>query len=1579
MEKFDCTYKYKLIYVFSMPYDTHKGLLKIGEATLTTDTKPEYLTPNCRELNQAAIARIKGYTATASVNFKLEYTELAVLQKDGYSFTFKDKDVHKVLMNSGIHKVQPNGATGEEWFATTVDVAIRAILAVKQGKSALSATEKTSDGQTVAKIDFRDEQKAAIEQTIKAFKKENEMLWYAKMRFGKTLTALEVVRRSQYRRVIIVTHRPVVSDGWSTDFAKIFYPGSSEHDYSFELKTNDSAYTYDEKIDLENDLKIKRLDKDGAYFLYFASIQDLRGSKRVGGKFNKNNAVFDLDWDLIIVDEAHEGTQTELGDHVIKQLRKASTKVLALSGTPFNLLDKFGEDNVYTWDYVMEQKKKAEWDAEHYGDHNPYADLPQMHIYTYDLGEKLKKYVSDEYDTKAFNFREFFRVWSRGPHGRREIPQGAVEGNFVHEADVRSFLNLMAKEDKDSIYPFSTDAYRNMFRHTLWMVPGVKEAKALSEMLRHHPVFMHFGIANVAGEGDTYEEDHAKDALELVRKTIRENKYSITLSCGKLTTGVTVPEWTAVLMLSGSYSTAASQYMQTIFRVQSAGCIDGKQKTDCYVFDFAPDRTLKVLTETVHLSRKPGKNQKKRREAMTEFLNYCPVIAIAGSRMTKYSVNSMMEQVKQIYAERAVNSGFEDESIYNDELLKLDDIDASKFNALKDIIGASKAQKKKDSVVVNGQGLTDEQIAHIDDGDDEPATPPTPPTPEEIADRLKKKQAKEARKKAIDILRGISIRMPLMIYGANVPIDEDIDIDRFVELVDDTSWAEFMPKGVTKPLFADFTKYYDRDVFIAAGKRIRKLAAAADKETPTRRVKLIAEIFRHFKNPDKETVLTPWRVVNMHMSDTLGGWCFFNEQFEDDTQEEKHRLDEPRFVDQGEVTKEVFREDTHILEINSKTGLYPLYVAYSVYRRKLEDTSDDDWEPAELQAMWEEVLRDNIYVICKTPMAKYITKRTLTGYHDNVVNAHYFDDLVNMLKSKPEQFKKKILKGSYWGKEVKEMKFDAIVGNPPYQDSSTVNNRAGAIYPYFYEMAEQLSPRYSLISPARFLFNTGLTPKEWNTKMLSDEHIKIALFESDASKIFPNTDIKGGVVVIYRDQNVAYEPIGEFIPNEKLKALLSHFTKDETVNFSSIVFSGRSDLKFSDAFLKAYPESINIRLKAIQKEHPSAVSLSPNEEYELKSSTFDVLSYVFDSSKPEDDEKYYKLLGLASGKRCYRWIKRSYMIPRYELNNIENYKILLPESNGAGQFGEQLSSPIVVGPFVSSTPTFISIGKFKTIDEANNSLKYIQTKMVRALLGALKKTQHNPMAVWAYVPMQDFTNKSDIDWTKSISEIDRQLYKKYHLSADEINFIESNVKSMDPAVKTEYEADLLMKYDDLVKALLKKYGAAKHDYFTDRECTIKNKLVSRTAEGLFCHHIDEDKAIMLSNDEYAARNPFEYQKKNRLVYCNLLEHLLLHVKIAEEPRNPNANENELPGIGGAINYLCKQLNDIYAGKEPAEEWRKTVAAKVQDSFDDYIRILRHLWSVIEQNPLYKTIITKQMLCTGWDGKTVDRVLEAINE
>lgn len=1550
MEKFEQTYSYKLIYVFSMPYETHKGMLKVGEATLKTDIMPNELVPNCHTLNQAAKARIDSYTKTASMSYKLEYTELALKTEFGYSFTFKDKDVHKVLMNSGVHKVQPNGATGEEWFATDIETVKAAIKSVKNGKSTLSSSDFVRETRQET-IDFREEQINAIEKTLKTFKKDDEMLWYAKMRFGKTLSALEVIRRSQYRRVIIATHRPVVDDGWSEDFKKIFFPGNSEHEYHYERKTKDSAYTFDEKTDAENDLKIRKLDKDGTYFVYFASVQDLRGSKIVGGKFNKNNAVFALDWDLIIIDEAHEGTQTELGDNVVKALKKDHTKVLALSGTPFNLLDKFGEDNVYTWDYVMEQKKKTEWDLTHQGDHNPYADLPKMHIFTYDLGEKLKKYVSDEYDTKAFNFREFFRVWYKGPNGNRELPKNAVEGKFVHENDVNAFLNLMVREDTDSGYPYSTQEYRDMFRHTLWMVPGVKEAQALSELLRNHPVFKHFGIANVAGKGDRYEEEHSGDALELVRDTIKNYDHSITLSCGKLTTGVTVKEWTAVLMLSGSYSTAAAQYMQTIFRVQSAGTIDGKQKTDCYVFDFAPDRTLKVLTETVHLSRKPGKSQQKRREAMTEFLNYCPVIAISGSKTRTYSVESMMEQIKQIYAERAVNSGFEDESLYNDELLKLDEIDASKFNELKDIIGASKASKKKKDVVVNGQGLTDEQVEHIDDP--EPPTPPKDLTKEEQEERKKKKQAKEARKKAIDILRGVSIRMPLMIYGADVPIEEDIDINSFVDIIDDESWKEFMPTGVSKKIFTEFTKYYDRDVFIAAGKRIRRLAAAADRETPTRRVIQIAEIFRHFKNPDKETVLTPWRVVNMHMSETLGGWCFYNDKFEEDTQEKKHRLEEPRFVDHGEVTEAVFAKNSKILEINSKTGLYPLYVAYSFYKQRMDGMSDDDWTPEECQYFWNEVIRDNVYVICKTPMAKSITRRTLCGYSDVKCNAHYFDDLVNMLKNKPEQFKKRVMKGSYWKKDVKEMKFDAVVGNPPYQEETDAT-RKPPIYNYFYDMAFELAPIATLVTPARFLFDAGQTSKEWNRKMLSDEHFKVIRYFENSKDVFDTVDIKGGVAITYHDSNTNFGAIDIFTAYSELNEIISK-VKHMCEPTMDTIISARGTYRTTNIFNADYPDAIE--------------RLGKGTGNMLVSNFFEK---VPEAIANETNEPCLRILCRVGGKRSICNILKKYIQPN---KFIDKYNVASPEANSNGRFGERLTVGELLSPEEGATDTFISLGAFDTKFEALALQKYMKTKFFRALLGVKKVTQHCPPMVWEMIPCQEFSENSDIDWSKSIHEIDLLLYKKYGLSDEEIAFIESKVKPMDGT--SYYESMLKTNYQDIVSALLKKYGSAKHNYFKDTACKIKNPLVTRTNEGLFCHHIDEDKAIMLCNDKFAVNNPFEYQKSDRLVYCNLLEHLLLHVKIAENP-SPDANENELPGIGGAINFICKDLNDIYSGKKFSDEWRKNVADKVKDNFDDYIIILRYLWNIVEKNPVYKAIITKEMLCVGWDGKVVKEVMNALN-
>ena len=282
------------------------------------------------------------------------------------------------------------------------------------------------------------------------------------------------------------------------------------------------------------------------------------------------------------------------------------------------------------------------------------------------------------------------------------------------------------------------------------------------------------------------------------------------------------------------------------------------------------------------------------------------------------------------------------------------------------------------------------------------------------ADRKRLEDAKEKKKNAdaaISILRGISIRLPLLMYGVELKDEsQDITLDNFAELIDNQSWEEFMPRGVTKELFKEFIPYYDPDMFRAVGRNYRDLVRQADQLAPMERVKAVSRIFSYFRNPDKETVLTPWRVVNMHIGDCIGGYVFFDEAMETESVA-------PRFIDHGEVTDAVFKDrNTRILEINSKTGLYPLYMAYSVFAEKLKDYRDNHMlatdVPVDIQnQIWYNVLKDNIFVICKTEMAKSITKRTLRGFRRAKVNARYFEDLINKITNQSDMFIKKMHDG----------------------------------------------------------------------------------------------------------------------------------------------------------------------------------------------------------------------------------------------------------------------------------------------------------------------------------------------------------------------------------------------------------------------------------------------------------------------------------------------------------------------------------------------------------------------------------------
>ncbi len=1309
--RFTSSLKLKLIYVFRINDTAHHGCLKIGEATCE-DENVFGLSPNSKALNEAARKRINQYTQTAGIAYDLLYTELTIYNRGGLR-SFNDKEVHNVLERSGIKKkVFDTVNKANEWFITDLETVKRAIAAVKEGRSSLSSAEVTRE---YSPIVFRPEQQEAISKTKKQFKKGNQMLWNAKMRFGKTLSALQVVKDMEFQRTLILTHRPVVDAGWFEDFGKIFY---DRKDFAYGSKNNGESYSSLER----------QAESHGLHYVYFASMQDLRGSELVGGNFDKNNEVFATDWDLIIVDEAHEGTQTELGKAVMGELVKEQTKVLRLSGTPFNLLDDFKEDEIYTWDYVMEQRAKMSWDELHFGDPNPYASLPTLNIYTYDLGRLLHDFVDEDV---AFNFREFFRV--------------NEAGGFCHEKDVRAFLNLLTKEDKDSLYPYANEEYRNIFRHTLWMVPGVKEARALSAMLQTHPVFQHFKVVNVAGDGDQDEE--SRDALEAVEQAIGKDPdatRTITLSCGRLTTGVSVKAWTAVFMLSGSYNTAASSYMQTIFRVQTPATINGRMKEQCYVFDFAPDRTLKVIAETAKISAKAGKTSQSDRKAMGEFINFCPIISIEGSQMNRFDVPRMLEQLKRVYVERVVRNGFEDNSLYNDELMKLDDLELQEFDDLKKIIGQTKAMPKTNQVDINSQGLNNEEYEEKEKLEKKPKKELTEEERKRLEELKKKTKNREA---AISILRGISIRMPLLIYGAELSDEsQEITIDNFASLIDPQSWEEFMPKGVTKQKFNSFKKYYDPEIFCAAGKRIRAMARAADKLSIEERIERITNIFNTFRNPDKETVLTPWRVVNMHLGDCLGGYNFYDMEYQ-------NVISEPRFIDKGEVTAEVFSTESRILEINSKSGLYPLYMAYGIYRTKVKASLFAVETIEEQQAVWDKVIAENIFVICKTPMAKSITKRTLAGFRKAKVNTRYFEDLINQIKNKPENFIAKVAKGrSYWKAiDNDNMKFNAIVGNPPYQEvvdqKESINGQkvSISIFQYFQTISEKIGKYTALIYPgSRWIHRSGKGLEKFGLAQMNDLHLALLEFFPCSKDIFKDVAIADGLSIVLK--NMEKNECG--------------FTYKYSVGGKTITIQANNPGNDMFSLNPQDNEIIKKLNKAIKSFECLHDSILPRNLFSIESNFVEknpslVKEYNDgDYYNPQTEIKLFTNDKAGKSGRA-RWYIANKNVITSGSEYLNKWKVIVSSANAGGQ---KRSNQIAI---VDNHSVFgrsrVALKTFATEKEAQNFFKYATSEVIRF---AFLLTDESLTSLAKKVPdLLDYSDKNGIiDYNR---DVNTQLYELF--------------------------------------------------------------------------------------------------------------------------------------------------------------------------------------------------------------------------
>lgn len=1293
-------------------------------------------------------------------------------------------------------------------------------------------------------ITLRSEQRDAIDQAKERFCKRSgrrgeyqyevlpeyrQFLWNAKMRFGKTICAMQLMRELDVKRTLIITHRPVVGESWLQAFKQVVGRKSSEpkvkgnsdihKTYGFGMRSDDESETAGNYYDLE-----KFVETPGNHYAFFVSMQYIRLSELVNSKTQAKNTgagnttsaaneklkadILKTDWDLIIIDEAHEGTLTSLGKGVIQDfLKKERTKMLYLSGTPFNLYEDFKKDEIYTWDYIAEQTAKHNWDLEHPNEKNPYAELPKMNIFTYDITKNIDN-IPDQ--TGVFSFPEFFRTWTGNPKAdKASMPEGA-KGRFVHEQDVSEFLDLLCKKDAENNFPFSTNEYRQMFRHTLWVVSHVNEAAALEQLLKEHKIFRHFNVVNVAGRNETDEQN--ENALDKVLKAIGDNPEktsTITISCGRLTTGVTVAPWTAVFYLKGG--DRAATYMQTIFRVQSPyKTHEGKIKKECYVFDFAPDRTLKIVAETAKFSSMATAKEKKKqegdeektqemrdKETVREFIELCPVLSMDGGKMSPMDVNDIYKQLENVFIDRLVRKGFDDPCLYNQD--ELNKVNPEIINHFGEHGGKAPDEKRKDaSKSVDLSHMTQEERAEWEENkrqkiaeakkkaeeklkkdeefkaqweamSDEEREDWLKAEAERIARREKAKEEREEFKKRMTNIRGIALRIPLLMYGgadAGDPKDE-LTVDNFTRKIKDESWTEFMPKGISKEDFNKIRKCFNATRFEEAGKKYRALTREADFMHIDERIRQITEIFSYFRNPDKETVLTPWRVVNMHMSDTIGGWCWYDESFDEKT----GMLSTPRYVDQGDVTHQLFDNvdlagevQTKILEINSKTGLYPLYVTYSLFRRRLEEyikaecIEKETVSVQEEQVVWDDIVENNMYVICNTPMAKGITHRTLFGFRQvdqkaNIKNVQ----LIERASKDQEGLVKELKSVGFWkgNSSKQEMKFNAVVGNPPYQimDGGGTGSSATPIYNKFVDLAKLLNPNnVSMIIPAKW-YTGGKGLDEFRANMLNDKQL-IKLFDyEDSRDCFPTVDIAGGVCYFLWNKGsdnkcVVTSILGSF-RNESTRYLNEHDTFIRNQKVLDIINKVKSQT-FTGFLSQTVYSRKPFGIRSFQRGFPA----KPGRNISLFGS--DGITYMEEKDVPQNKEivdKWKVIMSKASAEHAGQ-----------------------TDANGRKRIVSRLE---VLPPYTICTESYLLLDIFDNEEEAQNLKKYIRTCFTRFLLASILITQNIVRDKFKFVPIQNYKNNSDIDWSQSIPDIDRQLYTKYNLSDDEIAFIEKMIKPMD--------------------------------------------------------------------------------------------------------------------------------------------------------------------------------------------------------
>ena len=1272
-------------------------------------------------------------------NLKKKYEHIAKVDEKTY---FRDYAVHDFLMRNGFRRIEKSDIPKAVYFSNEFFLGAKkqnvekAIADIQQSFDKnenkyifYDVDEHLPLGDFDFKRDADWKPRENQNQVIKNFKKavkqgRTNLLMFAVMRFGKSFTSLCCAKAMNAKLIIVVCGKTAVRSEWKENVQR--------------PKILDGFFFVDTDTMLKDPTIVSKNLAEGKTVVVFLTMQDLLGESIK----NKHKDLFNLNkqgkLDLLIIDETHFGARAnEFGkvlgssaslsvyNKISKQervkgydesfdeledcIKVFSPKIkLHLSGTPYRILldNEFETDDIVgTVQYSDIIDEKEKWDRVNIEKdewENPYYGFPQMIRFAFNLNESAKAKLAElKNNGYAYDLNELFAPVSTSK-------KSESYKKFKHEKEVLDLLKAIDGSKNDSnIFPFlnyEKIEKGKMCRHIVMVLPNCASCDAMETLIQNNKFnkLNEYEIINIAGfdcDKVFTKPNYALQAKQRIESFEAQDKKTISLTVGKMLTGSTVKEWDTMIFLRNTAS--PQDYDQAIFRLQNP-----------YI------KTIASNTSTV-LAEHHAKIIKYDMKPQTLLVDFDP--------MRMFTLQHKKSLIANINNYERGNENLMNKIARELEIAPIIYMNHSKLQKVeaKDIVDSIRQYNANKSMMEETFDIeVDERIF-----DDDSIRAIIEKQPELTSKGVKFEVAPHTSNSE----------------STNIDIPDNVDDteDSSDEFYDDTIDAAGDAKKEISEIDTLKTKlqgYYFK---------LLLFAFLSEQEENT-----ISDIIHHIKNDadgkriGKNLQINVAELKLIHSKINPMILSYLENKIQNINQLGKEitpanigvalrkmsRLSVSEIVTPTKVANELIgalpnevTAKSKFLDIASKTGEF----ASAILER------------------YGNAVKERVYSIPTSPVTYECTRKIykLLGMPiENIYSDFTSYDLIDKTKNET------ILK------ELKDMKFDTVVGNPPYQEERIDNTRKPPIYNLFMDKTFELSKLGALITPARFLFNAGETPKSWNQRILNDAHFSVAKYYSKSNDVFPTVEIKGGIALSVRNENKIFKAIDIFTAYDELNSILLKVNQYEKNNkrMDSIV-SSQGICRFTPKLFEDYPH-----VEKLAGEGTGDKILSKVVETGIE---------VFSEKKSHND---VQILAKGKSARIKRFINTKYILKN---NFIDSYNVLIPESNGDGAF-EAFSYPELAEPNEAFADTFIAIGSFSTRKEAEACMKYIKTKFARAMLGVLKVTQHNPKSTWKYVPLQDFTANSDIDWSKSVAEIDKQLYKKYGLTTEEIDFIEGKVKEM---------------------------------------------------------------------------------------------------------------------------------------------------------------------------------------------------------